>query len=425
MTIPFSPVSPVLAADDDNGDISTVTTSTTITIPDPTPPDNTPTPTKPDPLSTDHITATWNSIDGLKTNDENKSENKFVSFDPSAYKAMKDDESRTPLFERAIQQRLQNAPDNIPASEQVVLDIGTGPFALFAITAAQAGAGKVYAIEANREAAKSARATVQQLGLTNTITILEGFSTEITLPTKADFVIAEIVGSIATEEGAYATILDAHERHVKKPEEGSSWIPSRIQTFAAPAGYTLHNMFSPPAFDWGKLKGEPVRFNCRDEALQILSDPVVVEDIEFKDVKRGVPRRLGGSTLTSQQISFVIDGERMNDNRVKFRDELRRGGLRKLELEQMTTKTGQTVSGIAMWPRILLDTEEQILINTRTYPKGDHQKSHWQTVLPIMSDEPVRVKDGDEVLVTVDFNVPDSVLSAPTYKLDGDILHYS
>lgn len=184
-------------------------------------------------------------------------------------------------------------------------------------------------------------------------------------------------------------------------------------------------MFSPPAFDWGKLKGEPVRFNCRDEALQILSDPVVVEDIEFKDVKRGVPRRIGGSTLKSQQISFVIDGERMNDNRIKFRDELRRGGLRKLELEQMTTKTGQTVSGIAMWPRILLDTEEQILINTRTYPKGDHQKSHWQTVLPIMSDEPVRVKDGDEVLVTVDFNVPDSVLSAPTYKLDGDILHYS
>jgi len=91
----------------------------------------------------------------------------------------------------------------------------------------------------------------------------------------------------------------------------------------------------------------------------------------------------------------------------------------------MTTKTGQTVSGIAMWPRIVLDAEGQVLINTRTYPKGDHQKSHWQTVLPIMSDVPVRVKDGDEVRVTVDFNVPDSVLSAPTYKLDGDILHYS
>jgi len=338
---------------------------------------------------------------------------------------VKDDESRTPLFDKAIQQRLQNSPDGIPASEQVVLDIGTGPFALFAITAAQAGAGKVYAIEANREAAKSARETIKKLGFTDSITILEGFSTEITLPTKADFVIAEIVGSVATEEGAYATILDAHERHVKKPEEASSWIPSRIQTYAAPAGYTLHNMFQPPAFDWGKLNGEPVRFNCRDEALQLLSDPVMVEDVEFKDIKRGLPRRIGGTTTNSQEISFVIDGERMNDNRVKFRDELRRGGLRKLELEQMTTKTGQTVSGIAMWPRIVLDAEGQVLINTRTYPKGDHQKSHWQTVLPIMSDVPVRVKDGDEVLVTVDFNVPDSVLSAPTYKLDGDIIHNS
>ena len=57
------------------------------------------------------------------------------------------------------------------------------------------------------------------------------------------------------------------------------------------------------------------------------------------------------------------------------------------------------------------------------YPKGDHQKLHWQTVLPIMTDVPIRVKGGDEVVVKVDFNVPDNVLTAPTYKLEGDIIH--
>ena len=97
-------------------------------------------------------------------------------------------------------------------SSQIVLDLGTGPFALFAIIAADAGAGHVYAVEANKDAAKSARETIKKAGYQDKITVLEGFSTDITLPNniKADFAVAEIIGSVATEEGAYATILDAY-----------------------------------------------------------------------------------------------------------------------------------------------------------------------------------------------------------------------
>lgn len=154
----------------------------------------------------------------------------------------------------------------------MVLDLGTGPFALFAIIAADNGAGKVFAIEANKEAAALARETVKKMGYEDTITILEGFSTDVSLPDgiKADFVVAEIVGSISTEEGAYGTILDAR-RFLKNPSDPNSWIPNRIQTYASPASYTLHDLFVPPAFDWSKLNGEPVRFNCRDEGLQLLS----------------------------------------------------------------------------------------------------------------------------------------------------------
>ena len=206
-----------------------------------------------------HISAYWNAVDGLNSLDEGK---KFVAFDSSAYKAMMDDPARTPFFEKAIIKRLNSGPGG-PES-QTVLDLGTGPFALFAIIAAQAGAGKVYAIEANSEAVRSARATVKKLGFEDVIEVLEGFSNEITLPEKADFAVAEIVGSIASEEGAYATILDAHRRLIKEPLNPSNWIPSRIQTYGSPASYTLHNLFQPPEFDWTKLNGEPVRFNCRD-----------------------------------------------------------------------------------------------------------------------------------------------------------------
>ena len=78
------------------------------------------------------ISASWNAVDGL-----NSLDSKFVSFNKSAYKAMMDDKSRTPLFEQAIINRLKSAEGG-PES-QVVLDLGTGPFALFAVIAAKNG----------------------------------------------------------------------------------------------------------------------------------------------------------------------------------------------------------------------------------------------------------------------------------------------
>lgn len=185
--------------------------------------------------------ASWNAVDGLNSLGSNS---EFVSFDASAYRAMRDDPTRSPQFQQAIEYRLGDNPESM-----IVLDLGTGPFALFAIIAAQAGAGKVYAIEANPEAAQSARTYVKNAGYSDVVTILEGFSTDITLNEKADFCIAEIVGSVASEEGVYATIRDAHERLLKNPDLDSSWIPNRIQTYAAPASYTLHNLFAPPIFD--------------------------------------------------------------------------------------------------------------------------------------------------------------------------------
>jgi len=357
-----------------------------------------------------HISSYWKAVDGLNSLDEGK---KIVSFDSSAYKAMMDDPARTPFFEKAIISRLNSAPGG-PES-QTVLDLGTGPFALFAIIAAQAGAGKVYAIEANREAARSARVTVKKLGFGDVIEIVEGFSNEITLPEKADFAVAEIVGSIASEEGLYATILDAHQRLVKEPSNPSNWIPSRVQTFASPASYALHNLFQPPAFDWTKLNGEPVRFNCRDEGLQLLSDPVLIEDISFANIKPN------GSI--KKEIKFIIDGERIEDNTSSFYEEFRRARLGKGEAEKIAKTTAASLTGIALWPHLILDGEGSIVVNSRAFPNGGHQKSHWQTVLPIMSDLPVPVKAGDEVQVTVNFDISGDVLKPPSYNLDGDVIH--
>ena len=60
--------------------------------------------------------------------------------DSTAYDAMADDTTRTPLFAAAIQRRLKGQVG------WTVLDIGTGPHCLLALIAARAGARRVYAI---------------------------------------------------------------------------------------------------------------------------------------------------------------------------------------------------------------------------------------------------------------------------------------
>lgn len=364
------------------------------------------------------LSASWSATSGLNTLDPN--DPNFVSFDASAYAAMRDDPSRTPVFKKSLEARLRASP---PLS-QVVLDLGTGPFALFAIIAAELGAAKVYAIEANPAVAENARQTIQKQGWEDVITVLEGFSTDITLPEqiKADIIVAEVVGSIATEESVYATILDAHRRLAKNPGDARNWIPSRIQTWAAPASYTLHNLFRPPEFDWTKIAAEPVRFNCRDVNLALLDTPQCVEDIVFADIaKTNI-----GSSLKTTHLSFVASGERMQEASEIFFDEYRKGKLPKQQAMDLAETAGHSCSGMALWPRLFLPFKEgeDLVINSRSHPEGSAQRSHWQTVLPIMAATPATgIQDGDKIEVNCRFETPSSVTDSPKYSITANVVY--
>lgn len=364
--------------------------------------------------------ASWSAVDGLNSRDS-----KFVSFDASAYKAMRDDPTRTPYFDDAIVARLGNDP-----STQTVLDLGTGPFALFALIAAEAGAGKVYAVEADPAAAESARECVRRSGYGDVVTVVEGFSSDISLPEKVDLCVAEVVGSVASEEGAYASIGDA-ARFLKDPTSDENWIPCRIQTYAAPASYTLHNLFGPPEFDWTKLNGEPVRFSCRDKGLELLADPVLVEDIRFADV--AAARTAGGGDKIKQEkrsFQFAVSGDRIEDNASAFYDEYRRGGKSTAkESEDLAARTSRSFSGVALWPRLVLSEADKgngnkgIVVDSRRYGDGAHQRSHWQTVLPVASGRPIPVRGGDVVNVETDFRLPsDVVADPPHYSIHGTVV---
>lgn len=158
-----------------------------------------------------------------------------TSFPLLAYRGMREDAGRLQRFEDTITAQLAGAPRD----SLVVLEIGPGPYALLALMAVRAGARRVYAVEANPEAAVAARKCLRKHPLGSRIVVLDGYSTDVELPEPVDIVLGEILGSIASEEGVVATFRDAR-RFLRDPDRRDSWIPLRAQTFCAPVFFRHH-----------------------------------------------------------------------------------------------------------------------------------------------------------------------------------------
>lgn len=367
--------------------------------------------------------SSWRATDGFK--DES-----FISFADESYAAMRDDESRTPFYKEAIVARLADAD----AQTLVVLDIGTGPHAVLALIAARAGARKVYAIEASAEACGRARATVERAGLSETIEIFEGFSTEVSLPEKVDVVVSEIVGSIASEEGAFTTIRDAHARFVKRPTRADSWIPYRVETWASPCSYALqYALDGDGAYDWGRVR-EPLRLSCSDATLLPLhAEAQRVETIEFTDPELPSAATAGPAPV---EHSFVLESARLEANEQSYYEALRGEGVDEEAARLHAGKAARSLSGLAMWCRLVLspprpqteaaeaapaeavamevvgktvgEGEGEIVVETRG-AGGEHAESCWQTVLPLLANRPVTVAAGSVVWSRTTVELPGKV----------------
>ncbi len=115
---------------------------------------------------------------------------------------MLNDTQRTHLFLNAI--RAQVKPGD------VVIDIGTGT-GILAIAAAQAGAKKVYAIEAS-SIGKTAIEMFAANGFSDVIELVEGWSTSVELSEKANVLVSEMVGNDPFGEQIFEITTDACER---------------------------------------------------------------------------------------------------------------------------------------------------------------------------------------------------------------------
>lgn len=183
----------------------------------------------------------------------------------------------------------------------VVVDIGTGT-GILAVAAARAGARHVYAIESG-VIGEYAKAIFEANGLADRITLLRGWSTQISLPERADVLISELIGDEPLGENILKVTKDARER-LLKPE--ARLVPSKVQIFGLAvtipradlmehgltAG-TLQNWHSWYDIDFGPLvemaRDAFSEFGIKPQSAShwnALSEPILLADIDLRDNRR-------------------------------------------------------------------------------------------------------------------------------------------
>lgn len=135
------------------------------------------------------------------------------------YEFMETDAVRNAAYEEVIRDTV---------SGKIVLEVGAGPRALWAVCCARAGAKQVYAIEANQKACESAREFVRSQGIEN-VHLICGFSDQIELPERCEVLVHSIVGDIGSCEGMIGFVEDA-KRRLLTPD--AVHIPQRATTYA-------------------------------------------------------------------------------------------------------------------------------------------------------------------------------------------------
>ncbi|MCC9306034.1 class I SAM-dependent methyltransferase [Kitasatospora sp. RB6PN24] len=205
----------------------------------------------------------------------------YPVYDAGQYRVLTSDENRNARFRAALRHL---------AGNRTVLDIGTGADVLWARESIAAGARHAIAMEVMDDTCAAASELIAESGLENSITLLKGTSTELTVEPKADVCVAEVIGSVAGAEGAAVVLGDARRRLLNP---GGRVVPHRCVTRAAAVSLSAvlggrEPAFGPGAiplleriFDWN---GAPfdVRLRIRDpDRSAVISTDEPVEVLDF------------------------------------------------------------------------------------------------------------------------------------------------
>lgn len=211
------------------------------------------------------------------------------------------DTARTNAYSQALQEVVNDG--------DLVVDIGTGPFVLLARQAVRAGAGRVFALEANGDAAKAAHLfrNTSSDSWTSKIELIEGASEAVTLPMAANVVVHELLGDIASRECAASILRDAFTRHVAQSprvESGTWSVPARVRSWLVPAEMPSRFLRIPTKYrshGHGYSHCEELSFEEFPFTQCTLASPQFFEVLDFA---RGPEALTGEST---RRLTFVVN----------------------------------------------------------------------------------------------------------------------
>ncbi len=218
-------------------------------------------------------------------------------------------------------QRYLEALRAVVRPTDIVLDIGTGSGVL-AAGAVMAGAKHVYAIEAS-SMAQVARNVFEANGLSDRITVIEGWSTEIELPERADILVSEIISNGIFGQNILHVTHDAVQR-LLKPD--ARLIPSGVRLYGqlaeVSADWLGKQQFTPELVaQWKQTYG--IDFSPLLDAQMVrhfadvagstaqewtyLSEPVLLADLDLAHIDNlSVETTVRARTQTSGTVNAVV-----------------------------------------------------------------------------------------------------------------------
>jgi 2-polyprenyl-3-methyl-5-hydroxy-6-metoxy-1,4-benzoquinol methylase len=275
------------------------------------------------------------------------------------------DTVRTQAYQSAIRASV--------TAQDTVIDVGTGTGVL-AATAARQGAKKVFAIERSSNMAKLAERFFIDNGLKDSIEVVEGMSSQITLPAPADVLITETIGNDPLREGILEICHDAVSRRLVKPD--ARFIPSTL---------SLHSIgLQMPEELIGKLRFNSS--NCREWKTRY--------GLDFSVFEAASMEAEGAVNLGSQETrnwkrfwapvklaEFRLGEEAAGNLKQDFTAECQSGGR---------------LNCILLYFEATLD--ENTLLSTHPDHAGEHNS--WANLVWIIKNDGLKVDRGERVDVT-------------------------
>ncbi|MEN0065286.1 MAG: class I SAM-dependent methyltransferase [Myxococcota bacterium] len=286
------------------------------------------------------------------------------------YRVMMADRDRMRIYQNAIRKHCPG---------QVVCEIGVG-LAPLTLMALEAGAKRVYGIEALKPVLETATRIVRAAGYgPDRFVPLAGMSYEVELPERVDVVVSETLDSVGLGENTVACMSDVADRFLKP---GGTMLPSHLgcaMALATPAAYDVDQRFwretmkDDYGLDYASFADE---LSLLEYTLPIAPDEVKSEWATWQEVDLANPKSMAKN-------SGVL-----------------------LEVRRAGRITGLATAFVAVIGDGMLDT----------FP--GRSDTHWQQGFLPMA-QPIDAVEGD--LIAVSLTVPEH--RALTLRMRRQILH--